>query len=175
MDISEISNSPKFSCRQKVSDGSDFVWMSSTPSTSTSPVKSGATRSLLPQMMLSSSFFAINCSRAFSGGTLVLAPGSAAIIVRPDQAKAAFAGPSTATDKMASMGVEAGMFYLAQRRALVPRDQWTTTLDTHLAWMKAQHEAGTILLSGPNPDRKLGMYLIRAANRGEAERVAAGD
>jgi len=41
--------------------------------------------------------------------------------------------------------------------------------------MKAQHEAGTILLSGPTPDRKLGMYLIRAANRGEAERVAAGD
>src|SRR5437899_2809571 len=57
MDISAISNSPKFSWRQKVSDGSDFVWISSTPSTSTSPARSGATRSFVPQMMLSSSFF----------------------------------------------------------------------------------------------------------------------
>ena len=67
------------------------------------------------------------------------------------------------------------MFYLAQRRALIPRDQWTTSLDTHLAWMRQQHEAGNVLLSGPTPDRKLGMYLIRAGSREEAERIAAGD
>jgi uncharacterized protein YciI len=41
--------------------------------------------------------------------------------------------------------------------------------------MKAQHEAGTIVLSGPTPDRKTGMYLIRAKDRAEAERIAGSD
>jgi len=41
--------------------------------------------------------------------------------------------------------------------------------------MKQQHEAGRIVLSGPKPDRKLGMYLIRASSRDEAERIAASD
>ena len=67
------------------------------------------------------------------------------------------------------------MFYLAMRRAVLPREQWTTTLDTHLAWMKQQHESGAILLSGPSSDRKYGMYLIRAKSREDAERIAASD
>jgi uncharacterized protein YciI len=67
------------------------------------------------------------------------------------------------------------MYYIALRRPVAPREQWTTSLDTHLAWMKAQHDAGTILLSGPAPDRSLGIYLIKAPNRAEAERIAAGD
>jgi len=61
------------------------------------------------------------------------------------------------------------------RRPVKPRDQWTVTLDQHLAWMKRQHEAGTILFSGPTTDRKFGVYVIRAASRGEAEKIAAGD
>ena len=67
------------------------------------------------------------------------------------------------------------MFFLAQRRAVIPREQWTTTLDTHLAWMKQQHDTGTILLSGPSADRKYGMYLIKANSREEAERIATSD
>lgn len=67
------------------------------------------------------------------------------------------------------------MWYLCQRRGVKPREEWTVTLDQHLVWMKQQHEAGRIILSGPTPDRKLGMYLIRAGSREEAERVAAGD
>jgi uncharacterized protein YciI len=67
------------------------------------------------------------------------------------------------------------MYFIALRRPVAPREQWTTTLDTHLQWMKAQHDAGTILLSGPSPDRKLGIYLIKAENREAAERIAAGD
>lgn len=66
-------------------------------------------------------------------------------------------------------------WFLAQRRGVKPREEWTVTLDQHLAWMKAQHEAGTIVLSGPTPDRKIGMYLIRAKDHAEAEGIAAGD
>ncbi|HYU19755.1 MAG TPA: YciI family protein [Chloroflexota bacterium] len=67
------------------------------------------------------------------------------------------------------------MWYLIQRRALKPREEWTVTLDQHLAWMKQQHQAGRILFSGPTPDRKLGIYVIRAQSRDEAESIAAGD
>jgi uncharacterized protein YciI len=67
------------------------------------------------------------------------------------------------------------MFFITLRRPAMPREQWTTSLDTHLEWMKAQHEAGRIVLSGPSPDRTLGIYLIKAASREEAERIAAGD
>jgi len=67
------------------------------------------------------------------------------------------------------------MWYLIQRRALRPREEWTVSLDEHLIWMKRQHEAGHILFSGPTRDRKLGMYVIRAGSREQAERIAAGD
>jgi len=66
-------------------------------------------------------------------------------------------------------------WFLTQRRALKPREEWTVTLDQHLVWMKAQHDSGRIVLSGPTPDRKIGMYLIRAQDKAEAERIAAGD
>ena len=67
------------------------------------------------------------------------------------------------------------MWYLCRRSAVKPREEWTVTLDQHLVWMKQQHEAGRIVLSGPTPDRKYGMYLIRAGSRDEAERLAATD
>src|SRR5713226_7128919 len=67
------------------------------------------------------------------------------------------------------------MFYLALRRNVQPRSEWTVSLDEHLAWMKRQHDAGAILLSGPSPDRSLGIYLTRAASLAEAEQVARSD
>ncbi|MBI2998731.1 MAG: hypothetical protein HYY46_09830 [Deltaproteobacteria bacterium] len=67
------------------------------------------------------------------------------------------------------------MWYLVLRRSVKPREEWTVSLDQHLVWMKQQHEAGKILFSGPTPDRKLGIYVIRAGSRQEAERIAAGD
>jgi uncharacterized protein YciI len=70
---------------------------------------------------------------------------------------------------------EATMWYLVLRRPVKPREEWTVSLDQHLVWMKAQHEAGKILFSGPTTDRKYGVYVIRAASREEAEQVAAGD
>lgn len=67
------------------------------------------------------------------------------------------------------------MWYLVHRRPVKPRDKWTVSLDEHLAWMKRQHESGSILFSGPTPDRKLGIYVIRAGSRAEAEKIAASD
>lgn len=67
------------------------------------------------------------------------------------------------------------MWYLVLRRPTKPRDEWTVTLDQHLAWMKQQHEAGKILFSGPTTDRKVGVYVIRAANHDEAANIAASD
>jgi uncharacterized protein YciI len=66
-------------------------------------------------------------------------------------------------------------WFLTQRRALKPRDEWTVSLDEHLVWMQAQHESGRIIISGPTPDRKVGMYLIRAKDRAEAETIASSD
>ncbi len=67
------------------------------------------------------------------------------------------------------------MWYLILRRPVKPREEWNVTLDEHLAWMKRQHTAGTILFSGPTSDRKYGVYVIRANSKPEAEKVAASD
>ena len=67
------------------------------------------------------------------------------------------------------------MWYLCLRQAVKPREQWTVSLDQHLAWMKQQHEAGRILFSGPTTDRKYGVYVIRARSKDEAEKLAASD
>jgi uncharacterized protein YciI len=67
------------------------------------------------------------------------------------------------------------MWYLVLRQATKPREQWTVTLDQHLGWMKKQHEAGTILFSGPTTDRKYGVYVIRAGSKQAAAQIAAGD
>ena len=67
------------------------------------------------------------------------------------------------------------MWYLIHRRGIKPREEWTVNLDQHLAWMKKQHESGRILFSGPTADRKLGIYVVRAGSREEAECIAASD
>jgi uncharacterized protein YciI len=67
------------------------------------------------------------------------------------------------------------MWYLILRKPIKPREQWTVTLDQHLVWMKSQHDSGTIILSGPTRDRKLGIYVIRTASREAAERIASTD
>lgn len=69
------------------------------------------------------------------------------------------------------------MWFICLRKAVQPRDQWTTSVDEHLAWMKRQHEAGAIVMSGPGTlgSERYGIYLIHAGSRTEAESVAAGD
>lgn len=79
------------------------------------------------------------------------------------------------------------MWYLILRRDVQPREEWTVTLDEHLAWLKRQHEDGTILFSGPTPDIEGpdgpkaagevsgGIYVVRASSREQAEQIAGDD
>jgi uncharacterized protein YciI len=67
------------------------------------------------------------------------------------------------------------MWYLVMRRPVKPREEWTVNLDQHLAWMKQQHDNGSILFSGPTPDRKFGIYVIKAPSKAEANQIAASD
>jgi uncharacterized protein YciI len=67
------------------------------------------------------------------------------------------------------------MWFFCKRANLRPPGQRKSTLDLHLAWMKEEHVAGRILMSGPSPDLRYGMYLIVAGSREEAERIAASD
>jgi uncharacterized protein YciI len=69
------------------------------------------------------------------------------------------------------------MWFLCLRRPVQPRETWKATVDEHLAWMKTQHDAGAIYLSGPGrtAEGTVGIYLIRAGSRADAERIAAAD
>jgi uncharacterized protein YciI len=67
------------------------------------------------------------------------------------------------------------MWFLCLRRNVRPREERHVTLAEHFVWMREQHETGRILISGPSEDRELGIYLIRAGSRDEAEGIAAGD
>ena len=67
------------------------------------------------------------------------------------------------------------MWYLVMRRPVKPREDWTVNLDQHLVWMKQQHDNGSILFSGPTPDRKFGIYVIRAGSKAQAEEIASTD
>ena len=45
----------------------------------------------------------------------------------------------------------------------------------HFTWMQAQHAAGKVLISGPTPDRTMGIYVVRAASAENAHTIAASD
>ena len=67
------------------------------------------------------------------------------------------------------------MWYICLRSAVRSPEQFTVSLDDHLAWMRAQHESGRILMSGPSPSRRLGIYIIKAGTEEEAARIASSD
>ena len=67
------------------------------------------------------------------------------------------------------------MFYLAMRTNTIPREQWKVPFGEHESWMEAQHETGTILLSGPTRENQGAVYLVRATSREEAERITRTD
>ncbi len=67
------------------------------------------------------------------------------------------------------------MYFLCLRHGLKPRDEWTVPLQAHLDWMREMHLAGKVLMSGPSRERKLGIYVIRADTKPEAEAIAETD
>lgn len=67
------------------------------------------------------------------------------------------------------------IWYLCTRRALKPRSDWTVSLDEHLVWMREQHVAGRILVSGPLTNRTMSLYVIRAESLAQAQEIAAAD
>ena len=67
------------------------------------------------------------------------------------------------------------MWYLVLSRPSVPREQVRPHAPEHLAWMRRQHGAGSVLFSGPSADRSVGIYVIRAPSLDEARLVADSD
>ena len=66
-------------------------------------------------------------------------------------------------------------WYLAIRRMQEPPASWKDQLGAHLAWLHAQHDNGTVIMSGPSTDRSLGIYLMRAHDPQEAAQTARSD
>jgi uncharacterized protein YciI len=68
------------------------------------------------------------------------------------------------------------MWYIVLSRSL-PEEEKNRELhyEEHRQWLDDQHRAGRLLFSGPTADRAYGIYIMLAANRQEAERIASQD
>lgn len=66
-------------------------------------------------------------------------------------------------------------WYLVIRRGTVPVTERRRAIEQHLAWMRDMHEQGTVLISGPSADRTMGLYVVRAPSRSDAEAIAHSD
>jgi uncharacterized protein YciI len=66
-------------------------------------------------------------------------------------------------------------WYLAIRRMTEPPGSWRDLLPAHLAWLKDQHDTGTIVMSGPGTDPSLGIYIMRAPGVAEAAQIVHAD
>ena len=66
-------------------------------------------------------------------------------------------------------------FYLVLRHHTTPPKADPARVADHLAWLRNQHERGTVLISGPSSDGMTGIYVVRAASRPDAEALAATD
>ena len=65
-------------------------------------------------------------------------------------------------------------FYLVLRHHASPIDDRAGVVE-HFTWMRAQHERGTVLISGPSADGTVGIYVLRAPSRKDAAALAATD
>lgn len=78
--------------------------------------------------------------------------------------------PAAALDGSAIM-----IWYLVSRRSEAPLAESQRVLEEHLAWMRGQHERGSVLISGPSSDGTMGLYVVRARSRSDAETIAQSD
>lgn len=65
-------------------------------------------------------------------------------------------------------------WYLAIRRGVQPPAD-ERVIERHLEWMRAQHDAGVILISGPSSDYSMSLCVLRASSRQAAAEIAAQD
>jgi uncharacterized protein YciI len=65
-------------------------------------------------------------------------------------------------------------FYLILRHHPAPIDDHALVVE-HLAWMRAQHESGTVVISGPSSDGATGIYVMRVSSHEDAAALAATD
>jgi uncharacterized protein len=66
-------------------------------------------------------------------------------------------------------------WYLAIRRMTQAPPSWRDLLPAHLAWLKDMHDTGTIIMSGPATDPRLGIYIMRAPAIAQATRIVHAD
>jgi len=66
-------------------------------------------------------------------------------------------------------------FYLILRHHAASPSTDPGRVAEHLVWMRAQHDRGTVLISGPSADGAVGIYVLRAASQQDAETLAATD
>ena len=64
--------------------------------------------------------------------------------------------------------------FLVLRHHTAPIDDHAGVVE-HLAWMRALHERGNVLISGPSSDATVGIYVLHVASRENAATLAASD
>ena len=67
------------------------------------------------------------------------------------------------------------MWYLVMSRPGVDREQLRASLEDHLSWMRSQHADSNVLFSGPTADHSMGIYVITAPSREDAQAIADSD
>ena len=68
------------------------------------------------------------------------------------------------------------MWYIILSRSVAEqRENQQQHYEEHRKWLDDQHQAGRLLFSGPTTDRAYGIYIMLAANKDEAEQIAASD
>ena len=74
------------------------------------------------------------------------------------------------------------MWFVCIRRNPANRERRVAQLTSHFDWIRAQHDTGRIVASGPTTDRVHGIYILNANSLEEARAtvetdpgVAAGD
>lgn len=63
------------------------------------------------------------------------------------------------------------MWYLTLHRYVNSREEARAFIDEHLEWNYRQHQAGTILFSGPTSDRRFAIMVVKADSLEAAVRL----
>jgi uncharacterized protein YciI len=64
------------------------------------------------------------------------------------------------------------MWYVVMSKSIGPREAIRGLENENLSWMRQQHDAGSVLFSGPTTEG-VGIWVIRAANREAAKALLA--